>query len=83
MWWIKEYVRRNRQGIFLYLAFVMIFALVTFLYQLPLESAGYAGGLCTVLGGVVFVIDGIRYRSIKLAVGSGEKWYRAFAQTGG
>ena len=62
MWWIKEYVRRNRQGIFLYLAFVMIFALVTFLYQLPLESAGYAGGLCTVLGGVVFVIDGIRYR---------------------
>ena len=60
MWWIKEYVRRNRQGIFLYLAFVMIFALVTFLYQLPLGRAGYAGGLCTVLGGGVFVIDGVR-----------------------
>ncbi len=62
MWWIKAYGKRHQLGIFLYTIFVLVFALVMFLYNLPLESVGYAAGLCTVLGMLVFFVDGIRYR---------------------
>ena len=61
MWWIKEYAKRHRMGLVLYLAFVLIFALVMFLYKLPMEAVGYAGGLCLVLGGIVFLADGMKY----------------------
>lgn len=62
MWWSKEYAKRHRLGLIMYLLFVLIFALVTFLYKLPMEAVGYAAGLCTVLGFVVFLVDKGRYR---------------------
>ncbi len=42
MWWIKAYAKRHRLGILLYSIFVLVFALVMFLYHLPLEPVGYA-----------------------------------------
>ncbi len=55
------YARRHRLGLCLYVMFVFIFAMVCFLYQLPLEAVGYAAGLCTILGIAVFMIDGWKY----------------------
>lgn len=62
MWWIKAYAKRHRLGIILYAIFVLVFALVMFLYHLPLEPVGYAAGLCTVLVILVFLADGVRSR---------------------
>ncbi len=62
MWWIKEYAKRQCVGIFLCFSFVLIFALVLFLYNLPLEAVGYAAGLCLVLEMLVFLMDGLKYR---------------------
>ena len=62
MWWIKAYAKRHRLGILLYSIFVLVFALVMFLYHLPLEPVGYAAGLCTVLGILAFLGDGVRSR---------------------
>lgn len=61
MWWIRGYIRRHRMGLFLDGVFVMIFALICFLYQLPMEAAGYAAGLCVVIGALVFLVDGQKY----------------------
>lgn len=62
MWWIKSYIRRHRLGLCLYIVYVAIFAVVIFLYRLPMEAAGYAAALCTVLGLVAFFIDSFGYR---------------------
>lgn len=62
MWWIKEYARRHRVGVILYIVFVFLFTIVMFLYNLPMEAVGYAAALCLVLGCLVFLVDGLRYR---------------------
>lgn len=62
MWWIKQYAKRHCVGLILYFSFVLIFAIVLFLYNLPLEAVGYAAGLCLVLGILVCLVDGIKYR---------------------
>ncbi len=62
MSWVKAYARRHRLGIFLFLLFGIIFAMVVFLYQLPMEPAIYAIGLCCAVGGAVLVVDSVRYR---------------------
>lgn len=62
MWWIEAYIRRHRLGLALFMAFVAIFTLVMYLYQLPLEALGYAAGLCSILGIIVCFTDSLRYR---------------------
>lgn len=62
MWWIKAYAKRHRLGLVLYVAYVATFAVVMYLYQLPLEAVGYAAGLCTAFGLAVYLADSLRYR---------------------
>lgn len=62
MWWIKSYIQRHRLGLVLFVIYVVIFAVVMYLYRLPMETVGYAAGLCTALGLVVGVVDSLRYR---------------------
>lgn len=62
MWWIKGYAKRHRLGLFLYLIFLLIFAVIFFLYHLPMEAVGYAAVLCMVFGIIVFWINGCKYR---------------------
>ena len=50
MWWIKSYIRRHRMGLVLFCGYALIFAVVMYFYQLPLEAVGYATGLCAALG---------------------------------
>lgn len=59
--WVKGYARRHRLGVFLFFVFGIIFAVVVFLYQLPMEPAVYAIGLCSVAGLAVLFADGARY----------------------
>ena len=62
MWWIKAYIKRHRLGFALYVAYVIIFTLVMYLYHLPMEAMGYAAGLCASLGVAVCLADSLRYR---------------------
>lgn len=62
MWWIKSYIRRHRLGICLYMVFALIFAVVLYLYHMPLEPVVYAMGLCVVIAVIVLLIDSGRYR---------------------
>lgn len=62
MWWIKSYARRHRLGLCLYIVYAVIFAVVVFLYRLPMEAVGYVLALCTALGLVVLSVDSFRYR---------------------
>lgn len=62
MWWIKSYIRRHRLGLCLYAVYAAIFAVVIFLYRLPMEAAGYVIALCTVSGLAVLTVDSFRYR---------------------
>ncbi|MCI9446933.1 MAG: HAMP domain-containing histidine kinase [Lachnospiraceae bacterium] len=62
MWWIKAYAKRHRLGLALYVVFVVTFAVVMYLYQLPLEAVGYAAGLCTAFGLAAYLADSLRYR---------------------
>lgn len=62
MWWIKAYIKRHRLGFALYVAYVIIFTLVMYLYHLPMEAMGYAAGLCASLGITVCLADSLRYR---------------------
>lgn len=62
MWWIKSYIRRHRVGFSLYVIYLIIFTVIMYLYDLPLEAVGYAAGLCTILGIIVYFIDSRRYR---------------------
>lgn len=48
-------------GLALYVVYVLIFAVVMYLYHLPLEAVGYAAGLCAFLGLLVGLIDCFRY----------------------
>lgn len=61
MRWTKAYIRRHRLGICLYLTFVGIFAVVLFLYRMPMEPVIYASSLCMVLGILILIVDGRRY----------------------
>lgn len=62
MWWIKGYVKRHRLGIILYLIFMLIFAVIFFLYKLPVEAVGYAAVLCIAFDLIVFCVSGWQYR---------------------
>ena len=62
MRWIRTYIRRHRLGIFMYVLFCIIFAVVLFLYQIPMEPAVYAIGLCMTLAVIVLAADSVRYR---------------------
>ena len=62
MQWIKAYITRHRLGIFLYLAFGIIFSIILFLYQLPMEPVVYAIGLCIAVAVAVMAVDGFRYQ---------------------
>ncbi len=62
MQWIKAYITRHRLGIFLYLAFGIIFSIILFLYQLPMEPVVYAIGLCISVAVAVMAVDGFRYQ---------------------
>ena len=62
MRWIRTYIRRHRLGIFMYVMFCSIFAVVLFLYQMPMEPAVYAIGLCMTLAVIVLAADSVRYR---------------------
>ena len=62
MWWIKGYFKRHRLGFFLYLVFMLIFAIIFFLYKLPVEAVGYAAVLCIVFDMIVIWISGWKYR---------------------
>lgn len=48
-------------GLALYVVYVLIFAVVMYLYHLPLEAVGYAAGLCAFLGLLVGLVDCFRY----------------------
>ena len=62
MWWIKAYTGRHRLGLVLYLVYVVIFALVMYLYHLPMEAMEYAAGLCSIIGIAFCLVDSLRYR---------------------
>ncbi len=62
MRWIRTYIRRHRLGIFMYVLFCIIFAVVLFLYQMPMGPAVYAIGLCMTLAVIVLAADSVRYR---------------------
>lgn len=62
MWWIKSYIRRHRMGLVLFCGYALIFAVVMYFYQLPLEAVGYGTGLCAALGLIVYLVDSLRYR---------------------
>ncbi len=62
MRWIRAYLRRHRLGIVMYALFCAIFASVVFLYQMPMEPAVYAIGLCLAAAVIVLIADSIRYR---------------------
>lgn len=62
MRWIRAYLRRHRLGIIMYALFCAIFASVVFLYQMPMEPAVYAIGLCLAAAVIVLIADSIRYR---------------------
>lgn len=47
---IPAYLRRRLLGIVAFLLFALLFALVFFLYALPLEAVGYAALLCLLAG---------------------------------
>lgn len=61
MRWINAYARRHKVGIFMYLVFGAVFAVVIYLYQLPMEPAVYAIGLCLMIAVSVLAVDSIRY----------------------
>lgn len=61
MWWIKEYLKAHRRGIFMYFLFCVIIAVVFNLYQIPMEAVGYAVGLCSVASILFGLLDGIKY----------------------
>ncbi len=61
MRWINAYARRHRAGIFMYLVFGAVFAVVVYLYQLPMEPAVYAIGLCLLIAAAVLAVDSLRY----------------------
>ncbi len=62
MWWIKGYFKRHQLGFFLYLMFILIFAVILFLYKLPVEAVGYAAVLCIVFEMIVILASGWKYR---------------------
>lgn len=62
MRWIKTYTRRHRLGFFMYVLFCAIFAVVLFLYRMPMEPAVYAIGLCLTAAVIVLIADSVRYR---------------------
>lgn len=62
MWWIKGYFKRHRLNFFLYLVFMLIFAIIFFLYKLPVEAVGYAAVLCIVFEMIVILASGWKYR---------------------
>ena len=62
MWWIKGYFKRHRLNFFLYLVFMLIFAIIFFLYKLPVEAVGYAAVLCIVFDMIVIWVSGWKYR---------------------
>lgn len=78
MWWIRSYIRRHRMGLALFAIYVVIFAVVMYLYRLPMETVGYAAGLCAALGLVVGVVDSLRYRR-KI---EGLRWQREAVRNG-
>ena len=49
-------------GLVLFCAYALIFAVVMYFYQLPLEAVGYATGLCAALGLIVCLAEGLRHR---------------------
>ena len=61
MQWIKEYVKCHRLGICLYGIFGSIFAVVFWLYQLPVEPVAYALGLCSAIAVLTMAVDFKRY----------------------
>ncbi|MCI8484355.1 MAG: HAMP domain-containing histidine kinase [Lachnospiraceae bacterium] len=61
MWWIKTYIKRHGVGICLYLIFAAVYAVLLFLYHMPVEPAVYATELCLILGIFILIIDGRRY----------------------
>ncbi len=62
MQWIKAYILRHKVGILMYLAFCFIFAIVLYLYRMPMEPVLYAVGLCFALALIVLAADSARYR---------------------
>lgn len=62
MRWTRAYIKRHRLGICLYLTFVAIFAAVLFLYRMPMEPVVYASSLCMILGILILIVDGRKYR---------------------
>lgn len=61
MQWIGEYAKSHLLGICLYGVFGSIFAMVLWLYQLPVEPVAYALGLCFAVAVLVMAVDFRRY----------------------
>lgn len=57
-----RYVCQYRFTALVFAAFVLIFMIVFVLYDVQLEAALYAGGLCTVLGAAVISFSFLRFR---------------------
>lgn len=58
-----QYLRLHRKSAVLFLAFVLIYAVVFSLYRLPLEAVLYAGGLCLLAFAVLAGLDFWRFRA--------------------
>lgn len=58
-----QYLRLHRKSAVLFLAFVLIYAVVFSLYRLPLEAVLYAGGLCLLAFALLAGLDFWRFRA--------------------
>lgn len=54
---LLKYIYQHRKTIFFYFLFSLIFVIIFWLYQLPIEAVGYAFLICTFLGCVGALLD--------------------------
>ena len=63
-----QYLYLHRKGAVFFAVCVLLFALVFFLYQLPVEAVLYACGLCLIAFVALAGIDFSRFRARHLAL---------------
>ena len=61
LWVILQYLKRHKKNFGMYLIFAVIFSLVFYLYDLPLESILYATVLCAVTAFIYAVVDCLQF----------------------
>ncbi|MGM9974562.1 MAG: sensor histidine kinase [Clostridiaceae bacterium] len=54
---LKEYIRMKIKGVSLFISFSAIFAVVFYLFQLPLTAVGYGSVICLLVGLIFIVWD--------------------------